>query len=201
MESNQITRLFLVGVVGLVGLFVLFQFGKFIIGGVFDAGNGTAQENTTSSINELANSSSVTSIVIKGPIIGNEEYREVKITVSSTQRTFEIIQGYEGKVIERKTYPNNTNAYSQFLSALDLNEFMVENSNQPETSDGACPQGFRYDYKVTENGQTKLDTWFAQCQKRIGTFGGNGSTVNRLFTVQIPKYSELTEDLHYGFRP
>ena len=135
-------------------------------------------------------------LTIEGNIVAQEEFRSIRITVSDNQRTFEILQGYEGSAEERKTFNNNPNAYRTFLTGLQNTAFMATQDPDPTIlSDAACPQGRRFRYEIIEAGEVVHSSWSTSCSRRHGNFAGDQGSVIRLFQLQIPEYNDLSRGL------
>ncbi len=127
----------------------------------------------------------------KGRITAADEYREIRITVGRVERTIDVIQGYDGEVIERKVYPNTEAAYASFVEGLARVGFATEQEAAYEDKAGVCPLGKRFDYALKDGTQSIVSLWSTSCSRRDGTFGGNQSSVRTLFTNQIPEYRQV----------
>ncbi len=129
----------------------------------------------------------------RGAINGDDIHREIAITVTSGYRQLDIIQGYEGNIINRQTYTNNQNAYKSFLSALKRAGFTTKSENSTSTDPaGQCSTGRVFYYDLSSDSEALSNLWSGSCSRKIGTFGGNPSTVQTLFQAQITDYSKIT---------
>ena len=143
-------------------------------------------------LSDLANSNQEVKLVTEGKIVGNETHRELRITISGSARTLEIIEGYENTVVSRQVFPNNQDSYQTFLSALQDAGFtksrIVRTGVIPQ---GTCPTGQRYWYQIVDGIDYKQSLWNTSCSSAQGTFAGKSSTVSWLFKNQIPDYQKL----------
>jgi hypothetical protein len=117
------------------------------------------------------------------------------VTVGRDANTIEVIQGYEGQVIKAKTYPNNSEAYANFLRALQLLGY-TRGVDDPKLSDerGYCPSGNRYVYEIISGAADVQRYWIGTCG--VGTFKGNSQSIRSLFRKQIPDYGTFVGNLN-----
>jgi hypothetical protein len=131
-----------------------------------------------------------------GPINGDDEHRSVRVTVTRQARTLEVIQGYQGKVIKTQSYPNNEDAYYDFVHALARTNFGKKRHTNAESEVGACATGRRFVYEVLdENRDSVSRTWAGSCMK--GTSFADTDPVNNLFRRQITDYGKLVSGVNY----
>jgi hypothetical protein len=131
---------------------------------------------------------------IDGPEVSNQDHQSVQITVNQYQTQINIMDGYQGNVVNSKSYPNNQASYAVFLRALDIAGYSHGNTDPNKVDDrGYCPFGDRYVYELSRNGSDMVHFWSSSCG--VGTFQGQASTVNNLFIDQIPDYNTLTSGL------
>jgi hypothetical protein len=182
-------------ILGIFGAFILIILAIvliFRIGGNNEQRPGEPQTVLT----EYVNSDAVARLTIDGKIVAQEKHYAVRVTVGRTNRTIEILNGYEGEVVQSRQYENDIGAYNVFLHAIQNAGF----ANKKETSTeedvtGVCPLGNRYIYELVENGDKKVDLWSTSCTRKDGNFAGNASLVRQLFQAQIPDYQEITRDI------
>lgn len=142
---------------------------------------------------KYANSSTVMQYTIKGPVQALENHHEIRISVAADQRMVEVLQGYDGRVVQRKTFGNDQAAYSEFLRALQVANFTRGSDNVNLRDErGICPTGNRYIYEIIESGQTTQRYWSTSCSQSQGTFLGQKPLVRTLFKQQIPEYDRIT---------
>lgn len=137
---------------------------------------------------DYADSSAVVRYTIQGKVVGEEQYRSIRISVSQSSRKVEVLQGYDQTVIDTKEYPNKQTAFDNFLQALDKAGYSNVREDISSDERGVCPKGRRYVFDIIENGDTMQRTWTTSCGSRTGSFAGNRSTIESLFRDQIPDY-------------
>ncbi|MCW1907991.1 MAG: hypothetical protein KIH63_001480 [Candidatus Saccharibacteria bacterium] len=148
---------------------------------------------------EYAGTDAEVSVNVVGPIIGEAEHRQIRITVSRDRRTLDVLQGYQGRVIKTKSYFNDQSAYDVFLRALQGLNFTASKTPKIEDEFKACPLGVHYEYALDKTGSDDEDfkLWSVSCGVDIGTFaGGPGPTIRTLFQKQIPDYDALVEGVN-----
>ena len=147
-----------------------------------------------------ANTPAEVTLLIDEPTKLDQEHHQVKITVSATQNEIDIMQGYEGSIIDSRTYPNNSVAFSSFLQALKQANF-AKNSNDKSKTDyrGFCPLGDRYVFTFNDGTTDKFTNWVTSCGQ--GTYKGNRSLTLTLFRRQIAvhDFDQLTRNVTLNF--
>lgn len=151
-------------------------------------------DDRISTLSDLANESSEVSYTTLGPIVGQEDFRAIRITVSDSRRTLEILTGYNLSTEETVDLSNNTAAYEAFLNALEEANFTAVLDGVTDTEDGKCATNRRHVYSVVIDGEEDVRTWSSPCRGEQGNFGGNPRLVERLFQAQIPDYRDLTRE-------
>src|SRR5579875_2224368 len=92
-------------------------------------------------------------LTINGPITAPVNHRQVQITISNSLTNFNLQQGYDGTVLNNKDYNMTTNAFDNFLHALDKAGFTQGNTDPSLRSEkGYCATGSRYIFELLENG-------------------------------------------------
>jgi len=158
---------------------------------------GSGPKQQVINLNSYASTSAVAQLTIDGPINADQIHEQVQITVGNTNTQFQIINGYQGRVVTSKTFDSNQPAFAEFLHALNLAGFTKGNSD-PRLSDprGYCPDGERYTFALAQGSDTIEKYWATSCGGQ-GTFGGNTAQILDLFQNQVPKYDELTANLFF----
>lgn len=158
-------------------------------------GGGDNQEASVppASLLDYDNDSSAVHLIYEGEIVAREDYREIRIQVSADRRRIEVVRGYDGTVIERKTYRNSQAAYSTFLRALRFEGFDESQSNElGDDHRGVCPDGNRTIVELYDDGTREFKLWNASCDDDLGTLAGDERDLRELFEDQIPDFRELT---------
>ena len=133
----------------------------------------------------------VAELQIAGPIVADQNYKQIEIQVNQGYSQISIINGYQGTIVNTKTFENNPSAYSQFLSALEGVGFNKGDSTYPyKTPAGFCSFGYNYTYTFFNGNDTIFNYWTTSCGGQ-GSFKGDVVAVNELFEEQIPDYSTV----------
>jgi hypothetical protein len=170
---------FLAAVALIVVVFILIVRG-------FSGGRSDAQTE----LMDYAKTQTVMRMTIDGPVNADQDHRSVTVTVGRSSNTVNLDQGYQGNVLDTRTYASNEEAYATFLRALDLLGYNKGNADPDrEDSRGFCPTGKVYTFEVVTGSSTVQRFWTTSCGG--GTFKGNATIVRTLFREQIPDYSDL----------
>ncbi len=176
---------FIIGFLVTIGLLIV----VFIL--IFRGGGNDAAVQTEKKMTEYANSSTVVSLTTEGPVNANQIHKQIKVSVSSTETTVEVFQGYEQNLLSTKSYANNTAAYSDFLRALDINGFDNGDKDKALADErGYCATGTRYVMSIKDGDRDIQRFWTSSCG--TGTFKGKTSIIRSLFVAQVPDYNAQT---------
>jgi len=147
---------------------------------------------------DYAETNATVSFTRQGIVNGDEMHRAIRITVSANQRTLDVLQGYNPRVISSKTFVNNQEAYSVFLKSINNYGFLAKTKNPKVGAEpaGYCPLGFRYVYDLSQDGADLSHLWSSTCGKAIGNSTASASNVSTLFQRQIPDYNTLVADVN-----
>lgn len=167
---------------------------------IFNSGDSSESEQTTS-INrdreELLKTSTGRSVrmTVRGPIVAEEEFTSYQITASNSERSMVVYRGYLEEEVQASRLPNNTQAYEQFVYALDKANFTTirgdkEQNDEPDLR-GICATGYVFEYSVLSGGNEVNKLWTSTCDGSKGTLGASREQVSNLFLEQIPTSSEL----------
>lgn len=181
----------------IIVMVVLFNIAKSIFTGGSDD-KQPASNNRSFDLAEARKSGESVRFTTKGPIVGNEEHRNIRITVDPQTRRLEVIQGYDGQVIRTQETTNTQEAYEAFINAL--NGVGFTRALDPEgrgSEDQSCPQGRKYNYEVAPGSSESFYSWGVTCSRKQGTFAGDHAAVQNLFQRQIPEYREAVSDVNF----
>lgn len=143
-------------------------------------------------LSSYANTNAVVSLLISGPVVADQNYHQIQVNISQDSSQVNIINGYQGTVINTKIYENNTSAYSAFLSALQTSGFALGNSNYKyKTPEGFCAFGNTYSYSLTNGSDIIFNYWNTSCGGQGDSKAISGNVI-QLFESQIPDYSTIT---------
>ena len=178
---------YIIGLLLGIGLIVL----TFIL--IFRAfsGGSDAPKEQAINLSDYATSSAIVRFTTDGSTVADTNHNRIRVTVSKDKVLFEQVQGYEGKLVQTKEYPNNTQAYATFLRALELAKFDTGNLKIDKDERGYCPRGQRFIYEAIDGGDTLFRWWSTSCDKSQGSYQG-ASVVRSLFQSQVPDYNKLS---------
>jgi len=185
---------YVIGGFGLVLVVSLFVFLMFVLLG--GDGDDTPQlPEDAIVLSEQTDRDSEVSFTTYGPIVANEDFRAIRITVSSQERRYQLLEGYNLATADEVRLSNTSSAYESFLYALENANFTAIRENAPEREDGRCPTVRRHVYRMSIDNDEVLRTWASPCRGERGSFGGEMRLVERLFQAQIPEYRDLTRGI------
>ncbi len=134
------------------------------------------------------------SLTVRGPIVANESFRSYSITVSPGSRIMNIYTGYLDSIQNSKTLDNNSQAYEQFVFALDKANMMKGTMPRDDAANdlrGICATGFIYEYSVLVDNSSVKHLWTSTCSGSKGTLDASVTQLNNLFLAQIPDANTL----------
>ena len=167
----------------------------------FGRGNGseTRDSAAASRVTKVAdyaeNSSASVSWTMQGRVVGEDQFRSVRITVTPRSRTVEILNGYNQITERQQEFGSTPEAFRTFAKALDLANFGKERTVQIADERGVCPLGNRFIYRVSEGAREVMRSWSSSCQSTDGPFSGNPSLVGQLFKNQITDYHKFMNNV------
>lgn len=167
---------------------------------LFGRSNSSSNSKKTSRFTKLADYESKDGTVVtmtqQGKLVGEDQRRAIRVTVTRTYRRVEILDGYEERTERSNDYPNTPDAYTTFSRALDHLSFGKERTVVQPDERAMCPLGNRFVYRLTNNSQEVMRTWSDTCSASDGPFAGtSASTVQQLFRLQIPDYNLFTSSV------
>lgn len=191
MSPRRRLIIFLTIAIGLVLLLVL----------IFGTGSNKKQTKTektatnkTAVLSDYITSDSKMVLTVSGKINGDDIHRSIRISVDSNDRELEVIQGYQGNVIQRQSFVNNMSAYDSFLHALERTGYGKVRKTSDTEERGACATGQRYTFDVINKGKNVSQTWAGTCTR--GTSLARAPEVLQLFRAQITGYNTLTNSVN-----
>jgi hypothetical protein len=184
MGMKYVLGVFAVVVLIILAVILVFR------GGGEDAPQNQAGEKTLQ-LSEYADKPATAVLTIEGKVVGDEARRAIRISVSRTERVFEVLSGYEENITQRETFTNNEAAYETFIHALDKAGFSRERESAIQDERGTCPLGKRYIYELQDGSEEVLRRWSTNCSRARGTYGGSASVTREIFENQIPDYRRL----------
>lgn len=164
---------------------------------LFNRGDSTPEPKTTSVSSQLLNTADNQSVsmIVRGPVVANEQFRSYQVTISPSGRSITAWQGYDKtNVIATRSYDNNTSAYTQFVNALDYAGYAKTNATKNNDTKGLCADGKVYNFQIGSGSNVTDDRWTTNCGVK-GSFGGNGPAIRELFLDQLPEASDITNQI------
>lgn len=171
---------FLVTVGLIIGVFILIVHGF----------SGGKEQPTTQPLVNFATSNRTVQETIVGPLSTDDKHYSLRLTVSASQNTLEVLHGYNETVTQTYTYSNTQPAYAEFLRALDLAGFTKGDTSANKDDRGYCSTGRRYVFTINDGANTVQNYWTSSCGG--GNFGGNLGSIKSLFTTQIPDFNKVS---------
>lgn len=128
-----------------------------------------------------------------GPIVASSDHRSYEIEISRTVVSMTVYSEYGQKILQEKSYTNNSEAFSSLLEALDkakANDRLKGTTTDDDFSEGgACATGRRYVLEIGDD----IRRWSTSCKDSRGTMAGKVEIVRDLMNKQIPDFRELTK--------
>ena len=148
---------------------------------------------------DLVDSSAGRSVqmVVRGNIVGDENFRSYKIVITPNSRTVTKKIGYLGDSKILFNDVNNIQAYEQFVNALDKANLMngAEFTGDKDDMRGICATGRVYDFIISDYNQVKKHLWTSTCAGSPGSLTANLQQVYNLFTAQIPDSKSIIDKI------
>ena len=162
---------------------------------LFRGGGEPKTPTSNKTLVSYASTSAEVSLTTDGPINAVSEHRQIRITVSRDNVTYEELQGYDGNVTKMQPFANTENAYSNFLRALAIAGFTKGNTDKAMNDErGYCALGNRHIFEMNQAGRQIQRFWATSCGNPK-TYLGNLSLTLELFQAQVPGYSDLSQDV------
>lgn len=199
MQRNNGARFFpLIIIIVIVALVIaaLVSIGR----AVFNGGDGNSDEQTSqvdSDREALLNTSVGRSVqmTVRGPIVAQEDFTSYRVSASNGERSMKVYKGYLEEETNAKTLGNNTQAYEEFVYALDkanmMNARNVANDESETDLRGICARGYVYEYATVSGGNEVKKLWTSTCDGSKGTLNASKEQLSELFLAQIPGSKEL----------
>jgi len=194
MEPRSILRTIIAALVG-IGIIVLF----IVLMVKIFSHNGSSSQSTSIDLGNYNSNNATVTLLIDGPTNVDQDHRQVKITVGNIQNQIDVIQGYQGNVINTQSYSSNDSAFAAFLQSLQVLNFTKGNTKSTVDYRGYCPTGERYVYTFNDGQKDLFTYWSTSCNQ--GTFGAtNPRQVRQLFIHQIPTvdFGKMTMGIPLG---
>ena len=166
----------------------------FLLSRTFSGGSSSTQPAGDSS-DLSAYTDSTASVYVDGPIVADQEHSAVRISVNKSESRIERLKGYDGEVVESRSYPKTTESYEIFLKALEQANFMKGDKGVSDDERGKCAGQNRYIFRLDNGASNVFRYWTTTCGG--GTYGGSPEDTMWLFRNQIPEndYSDMADNI------
>lgn len=191
MEARNYIRPILAGLVGIGLVILVIVFIVKLVGG----GSSTAAQQIDVTKYASTPDASVT-MLADGPTRYDGEHYQLKITVTPISNEIDVIQGYEGTVVQTQSYPNNAEAFSVFLQTLQHEGFSKGKADHIDYR-GYCPTGERFSFSLSAGTKDNFTYTSTSCGQ--GNFQGQRDVILELFRRQIPVKDYDTYTNNIGF--
>lgn len=161
---------------------------------IFNIGPSNDQAQTDTATAALLNTDSSRSVqmVVRGPIVANENFQSYSIKVSPNERVMNVYTGYLETLTKDKTLENNHDAYVQFVYALNKADMTkIRGDVADDDIRGICATGYVYEFSVQNEGEAVQTLWTSTCSGSKGTLRANKDQLSNLFMNQIPGSADL----------
>lgn len=167
--------------------------GTVVIIGRSNNGSSGKTAQDTKLANYTSNDAASVSWTMQGRLLGEDQRRAIRVTVTRNQRTVEILDGYEERTERQAQLSNSPDAFAAFVRALDIANFGQERTVKQADERGVCPLGSRFIYRVTDGTKEVMRTWSDNCTTADGPFGGGNTTklIQQIFEGQITDYQKF----------
>lgn len=197
MQRNSGTRFFPIIIIIIIAALVIaavVSIGRAVFNGGGDSSEETSQvDQGRDALLDTSAGHSV-QMTVRGPIVAEENFNSYRVSVSTTERAMSVYSGYLESQINGKTLENNTQAYEQFVYALDKANMMKGQMPDDETKNdirGICASGYVYEFAVLSGGNEVKKLWTSTCDGSKGTLDASKDQLSRLFLTQIPDSNKL----------
>lgn len=187
-------------IIVVLALFFIMMLGIVLIAG--RSSNESDERDESTQITEQKQlydyaSSSAARVVFttQGKVVGEDQHRSVRITVTRDYRRIEVLDGYTGRVEKSQRFTNNEAAFYTFLRSLNHEGFMNTRESRIASEQGVCSGGYRYVYELFDGNDEVHRSWSTSCGTREGSFAGTPQNIRRLFQDQITGYTQFVSGI------
>lgn len=162
-----------------------------------DAPKSSESVNTIQSALLDTGSDRAVRLVVRGPIVADENFSSYRITVSPSSRVAQLYSGYLDRLEDEERLDNNTKAYEEFVYALHLANLDkgVQLEGDANDTRGICATGRVYEFSFLKNDETVSTLWTSTCSGSKGSLKANVDQLTGLFNNQVPNSSKITQSL------
>ena len=192
---SKVLPIALIVIVTIVAIIALVSVGRAILG---RTNSNTNVEAPTESTLLVAEADRSVRMIVRGPIVADEEFNTYQIEIGPSSRRMTTHKGYQDAVIDSRQLTNSMNAYEEFIHALEKANFSqtVNLNDEGDDTRGICAAGRLYTFETLQAGSVSDSSWITSCSNKAGSFKGSGTRVRDLFLEQIPDSSTLLRGLN-----
>lgn len=127
-------------------------------------------------------------MTIRGPIVGDENFRSYQVTVTPSSRSFIRYSGYLKQPISSKQYDNNVKAYDEFVHALSKADIAKGTALTGDADDtrGICATGQVHEFEILDGDSVVKRLWTSTCKGSAGSLAADSNLLRELFLAQTP---------------
>ncbi len=201
MERSGLSRvipIIIVIIVIALAIWAMVSLGRAMFGGDSSTTSTTEPVNNGKAALTQTTADRSVRMTVRGPIVASENFNSYTITVTPSSRTMTTYVGYVGQQINTEQLSNDTQAYTQFVSALSRANLMEGTpfTGDADNTSGICATGNVYQFEVLQGDNTVQDLWTSTCKGSPGSLKASLAQVVSLFRAQIPSYAKLTAQLN-----
>lgn len=156
---------------------------------------GTSSEEIDYSYDALVMTAADSKVrmTVRGPIVGNDEFRSYQVSITPSSRDFVRYKGYLETPIGSRHYSNNNKAYDEFVQALAKAGLAdgVPLEGEADDTTGVCAKGQIHEYEIISGDNVVKRLWTSTCDDIAGSLDASDSYLRGLFLAQVPDAEEL----------
>lgn len=197
ISKSKLSRIFPVLLVVLVVVFLIFvlvSIGRTIFSDTGKNNQPTGEVKVTPRDELLVTTQGrAIRMVVRGPIVADEDFRSYQIIITPTSRQLVIYKGYLGELIDKVELTNNEAAYAELVHALDKQRFGADEPFVAAKDDtrGVCASGTVSEFDIIKDDRSVYHVWTSTCSGSKGSLTANEANLRNLLLKQIPDNSKI----------
>ena len=184
-------------VVAFILMIVVAIFGVKLINKQLKSFNTTSLVSSQLSYSEYQKNGAKLRFSIVGPVVADENHREVVYEIGQGSRSVKLFKGYNSTLVKEQSLGNNYSAYDAFAKSLYTAGFTNERQSQKDSKySGECPAGNIYTAELVDaDNKVQKSLWRVSCTTKTGSLSASYQTLLELFKSQFPDYKNFTSDI------
>lgn len=136
-------------------------------------------------------------LVVRGPIVADENFHSYRITVTPSERRLQTFTGYLNEQVKEIKLGNNTRAYEEFVHALNLANMTEGTQFEGDANDtrGICATGRVSEFSLLHEGASVEMLWTSTCRGSVGSLEASVTQLTNLFINQIPNANSVIREV------